>query len=61
MSKQKGYDKVDYDSGYEKEHRKRRDQVRNMSLPDSFYEGDGMFPEQDEPGFVERNNVNERL
>lgn len=64
MSKRQGFDKEQYDSGYERGQRKRRDRIRGWEMPDEHYEEDRMTigpePEED-PGFVERNNVRDRL
>lgn len=60
----KGYEDVEYNSGAEKRDAKRRDCIRGYQYSETFYEGGIAVTESGEKpegGFVERNNVRDRL
>lgn len=54
-SDQKGYEKVEYNSGYEKQQRKRKDMICGYGESPFGYE------HESETEFVERNNVRDRI
>lgn len=59
MANEKGYEGVEYNSGAEKRQAKRRDCIRGYEYSDEIYEPTS--GEKPEDGFVERNNVRDRI